>query len=71
MMFYTFGHWGTKAALYHSKYKGFKLYREYDRYNAKPAASWFGVLEGIEEPLHARTRDALKGQINEFWGRGA
>lgn len=67
MMYFKFGHWGTKAALYHSKYKGFKLYREVDQYNNRNAHSWFGVLDGRDEPLHASTRDALKGQINQFW----
>lgn len=69
MMYFKFGHWGMKAARYHSKYKGFKIYREVDTYNVSYAHSWFGVLEGRDEPLHASTRDALKGMINEFWGK--
>ena len=72
-----FGHWGTRSAHYHSKYKGFKLYREVEYYRVpgqpidyfKFTHSWFGVLDGRDEPLHVSTRDALKGMINEFWGK--
>lgn len=61
---FLMGDYGQRWCRFHSDYKGWGIWREWDLCGGHGRMSYFGVKDG-EEPLHAKNLDGIKAAISE------
>lgn len=60
---YLMGDYGPVWVVYHSDYKGWQLFREWDIVGKHGRMSYFAVNDG-DEPLHAKNLSGIKDAVS-------
>jgi len=58
------GDYGERWCVFHSTYKGWEVWREWNLVRNHGMMSYFAVCDG-EEPLHARNLSGIRDRISE------
>ena len=65
---YLMGEFGPRWVVFHSNYKGWQLFREWDVIGKHGRMSYFAVNEDEMEPLHSTNLSGIKDEVSKKVG---